>query len=414
MSTIHPLRKNLDRRQALSAGEISSLPAFIQACAESFFNEDFSDVRLHLNQLPAAIGATAFARGNSIHLSSNAYRPCSKIGIALLGHELSHIVQQRYGKTGRARLDGDWLLEDSALEEEADALGQEFAAFCDSRTQPEVALCKPPAANLNEDMSGFPIQRQAWLRAHEKKPMDEYFWHATTTQNVKRIFDSNVIKPGCGGGGNGPGFYVAPFITDYIKVMAYRNLKPGDWSTMFILKILARDFYGMKPSFSDNGLAGAVGHDVGDFVAARWAAEISGDTSYRDPEGRMMRYDQYQGVNVPTIGFANNKKDFEGDEMGFKAKDAARAAAMGDLWLSAKANKILSSNKTIHDLMVTHGPRKAFLHSIEEITFKDSAGPYLHVVGARRFHTNDKPDDGLFARDVECSLDHVESVISLD
>ena len=253
----------------------------------------------------------------------------------------------------------------------------------------------------------------AWLETHEKKPTDEYFWHATSKTNVRKIYESGEIKPEYGSGGNGPGFYVAPFVTDYIKVMAYRNLKPEDMGWMFLLKILARDFYSMTGYFSDDGLAGTVGHEVGDFVAARWSVEISGDTGYKNPSGVMVRYDQHQGKPLDTIGLRDGKKDFEQGK-NWREKAASRKDALDTLWICAQKNKIDTKNEELTRLMEMHGPRPAFLKTIEEVTFKKSAGPKLHVVGGRYYDVNKVPNDGLYANEREIALSHLKDVVDLD
>ena len=65
---------------------------------------DFSDVKIHTDTLAAksaaSINALAFTSGNNIVFNSGQYSPDSESGKKLLGHELTHVVQQN--KTGHA------------------------------------------------------------------------------------------------------------------------------------------------------------------------------------------------------------------------------------------------------------------------------------------------------------------------
>ncbi len=66
---------------------------------ESFFNADFSDVRIHSNpeshQLNESIQAKAFTHGTDIYFNKGEYNPNTAGGSHLLAHELTHVVQQR-------------------------------------------------------------------------------------------------------------------------------------------------------------------------------------------------------------------------------------------------------------------------------------------------------------------------------
>jgi len=80
----------------------SKMDERIQAKMESAFNADFSDVRIHNNAdssaLNRSLGAEAFATGNDIFFREGRYNPDSRDGQELLGHELTHVIQQRGGK----------------------------------------------------------------------------------------------------------------------------------------------------------------------------------------------------------------------------------------------------------------------------------------------------------------------------
>ena len=65
---------------------------------EPRFGQSFSDVRVHTNNTAAetakSINARAFTIGNHVVMGSGEYQPSSPSGRRLLGHELTHVVQQ--------------------------------------------------------------------------------------------------------------------------------------------------------------------------------------------------------------------------------------------------------------------------------------------------------------------------------
>jgi peptidoglycan hydrolase-like protein with peptidoglycan-binding domain len=66
---------------------------------EPRFGQDFSKVRVHAdskaNQLAKSIHAKAFTKGNDVVFADGEYSPGSISGKRLLGHELTHVVQQQ-------------------------------------------------------------------------------------------------------------------------------------------------------------------------------------------------------------------------------------------------------------------------------------------------------------------------------
>ncbi len=72
----------------------------------SFFQSDFSDVRVHhddnAESLNNEIGSRAFTHGNDIYFNKGEYNPGSDDGKALLAHELTHTMQQSDGAKRKA------------------------------------------------------------------------------------------------------------------------------------------------------------------------------------------------------------------------------------------------------------------------------------------------------------------------
>ncbi len=105
------------------------LPKEIQRKMEDVFNTDFSDVRVHVGPEASRIGAIAFTWGANIHFAPGQYNPHTPDGQFLLGHELAHVVQQRAGRVSNPFGSGVAVVQDNALEAEADRLGRQAAQW---------------------------------------------------------------------------------------------------------------------------------------------------------------------------------------------------------------------------------------------------------------------------------------------
>jgi hypothetical protein len=79
-------------------GSGQPLPEPIQRKMESFFNASFADVRIHVGHEAPSIGALAFTHGTDLYFAPGQYNPQSTQGQQLLGHELTHVVQQLAGR----------------------------------------------------------------------------------------------------------------------------------------------------------------------------------------------------------------------------------------------------------------------------------------------------------------------------
>jgi hypothetical protein len=100
------------------------LPRDIQAKMEGALGANFSDVRVHVGPEASSIGAIAFTWGSEIHFAPGQYNPHTPHGQVLLGHELQHVVQQRAGRVSNPFGSGVAVVQDHALESEADRMGQ--------------------------------------------------------------------------------------------------------------------------------------------------------------------------------------------------------------------------------------------------------------------------------------------------
>lgn len=82
---------------SLSGGQ--SLPDEARNFYEPRFGHDFSNVKIHTDTVAAksaqSINALAYTSGNNIVFNTGQYSPDSNSGKRLLGHELTHVVQQK-------------------------------------------------------------------------------------------------------------------------------------------------------------------------------------------------------------------------------------------------------------------------------------------------------------------------------
>ncbi len=111
----------------LPAGGGRPIPDTVRQKMEGFFKTDFSRVRVHVGPEAPAIGALAFTVGDTIVFAPGQYSPDTPRGQQLLGHELAHVVQQRAGRVRNPFGQGLAVVQDMALEAEADRLGMRAA-----------------------------------------------------------------------------------------------------------------------------------------------------------------------------------------------------------------------------------------------------------------------------------------------
>ncbi|CAK4814091.1 unnamed protein product [Aphanomyces euteiches] len=107
----------------------NKMPEKVQSKMENAFGADFSDVRVHEGNKASDVGAHAYAQGSDIHFAPGQYDPESQSGQELLGHELTHVVQQRQGEVKpTTQVNGVAVNDDPGLENEADQMGKKAAS----------------------------------------------------------------------------------------------------------------------------------------------------------------------------------------------------------------------------------------------------------------------------------------------
>jgi membrane-associated HD superfamily phosphohydrolase len=160
------VQRVMERVQA-EKGLGKSLEPETRSEMEASFKQDFGDVRIHADasadELARELGAKAFTMGKDVFFREGAYQPNSEAGKSLLGHELSHVVQQESGI-----IDTQHNLSDSrsSLETAADAAGRAVASG--------QSVSPSPTVNVS------PVQLQKAEPEEEKEP-------PKTTKDPKEI-----------------------------------------------------------------------------------------------------------------------------------------------------------------------------------------------------------------------------------
>ena len=107
----------------------TGMPVGVRGQMESALNTDLSDVRVHADSPRAPeVGALAYTQGSDIHFAPGQFQPDTSTGQQLLGHELTHVVQQREGRVEpTTEVAGLPVNDDPGLEQEADQMGRQAA-----------------------------------------------------------------------------------------------------------------------------------------------------------------------------------------------------------------------------------------------------------------------------------------------
>jgi hypothetical protein len=110
----------------------NSLPGKLRGEMEASFGVDFSSVRWHNDAESARktseLGALAYTQGEDIYFNKGMFSPSTMAGKHLLGHELTHVVQQRSGRVKpQKQAKGLPINEETALEKEANEMGEKAA-----------------------------------------------------------------------------------------------------------------------------------------------------------------------------------------------------------------------------------------------------------------------------------------------
>lgn len=180
------------------AGSGSPMLPEVRRKMERAFGADFSGVRIHEGSQAQAIGALAYAKGTDIHFAPGQYDPSNQRGQELLGHELTHVVQQaqhRVAVTGQAK--GVDHNDDPVLEREADEMGARAA-----REQPATLPAAPDRSGGEALPDAQAAQSKSAGDAHHTQltsspgavvQRNNDDWALESTKNIRRELDTTPV-----------------------------------------------------------------------------------------------------------------------------------------------------------------------------------------------------------------------------
>lgn len=192
------------------------MPAGLQEKMEYAFQSNFSDVKIHQNSKNAVnVGALAYTQGNDVHFAPGQYNPSSRSGQELIGHELSHVVQQRAGRVSATHKENGQAINDARyLETEADQHGKKAArgetvgaSFSSKNTNNSTIQRKGVIQKLSLFSHGFLKDRDSlgyrgksnrnhlWKDDQETSYDNDYnnYWEEFDDKFAERLGDSNQL-----------------------------------------------------------------------------------------------------------------------------------------------------------------------------------------------------------------------------
>mgnify|MGYP001805919247 CR=1 FL=1 len=111
--------------KANSSGQ--KLPIAVLGKMQNVLSEDFSGVEIYTDsEFANSLNAQAFTYGNKISFAPGRYNPHSKDGLELIGHELTHVLQQRKSPGSQAN-NGERNANVATAEKEANHTGKAAA-----------------------------------------------------------------------------------------------------------------------------------------------------------------------------------------------------------------------------------------------------------------------------------------------
>lgn len=398
--------------------EFLAIPESIQCAAATFFQDDFSSVSINIDSEPLQHRAIACTIGEHLHFLPGALDLATAQGLSLLGHELTHVMQQRAGVSRCYAGAANQLVACPELEDEADKVGDMFARWCRGSGIPLARgglSFSPERRALERDKTV--IQAKVWAPEQVPGVDDELFWHATTFESVIALYNAEKIDVKRGDGWMGPGFYVTTAKSDYQKMMAFRNLQ-GNFKDetdranyghpMYLLCILAEGFWKMKAEILD-GYGKPQGADT-DFIGIRWSGDYGSEerTIKKPADGKSYsertyaRMGAYQDEPMFQLGVKpENSAAYKADSWhaskyaidfaeGIPDDQAkqARGNVLDRLWRFAQQNDRSggTGSQKLDLLVQTIGPRKAFKATLKELAFINTRlADKIHVVGAQAF-----------------------------
>ncbi len=178
---------------------------------EAFFKTSFADVRVHVGSEASTIGALAFTHGADLYFATGHYNPQTPQGQRLLGHELTHVVQQRAGRVRNPFGSGVAVVRDPTLEAEAERMGLQAAT---AQVQPALSVQRKANASVPTPVSPHRPAKPGTMRSSgviqrmiciPEESLDDFdLWHQVhnmlkrhPNEDVRILEDAKeTVKPG--------------------------------------------------------------------------------------------------------------------------------------------------------------------------------------------------------------------------
>jgi len=187
---LHPAGQHAIQGSLTSNAPGSPLPEEVRDKMETAFDADFSDVRVHESEKARSIGALAYTQANHIYFAPGQYRPASKPSQQLIGHELTHVLQQRAGRVKGGRGTGDSINIDRSLESEADMMGARAAQGDSAAVEGTKSGGDAQAQPVIQPALGFELE-MAVLVDIDGRPVPEKVMLGTVGQHLELTADQN-------------------------------------------------------------------------------------------------------------------------------------------------------------------------------------------------------------------------------
>lgn len=253
------------------------LPGAVRQKMESFFGTSFADVRVHVGPQASSIGALAFTQGSNLYFAQGQYNPNTPQGQQILGHELTHVVQQRAGRVRNPFASGVAVVQDRAMEAEADQMGLRAASH-KMPVQPKlkrslqetkaISVAQRQAAPSSAPKTGFAataaplggrpktIQRLSLLSyapVHNRPGTDVIAgWHHARVAMTGTETQLAALYSGYNNPGTAPGFCKHYVAYDMVKTAVFNQLN-GMTISAAVAWLTSRGMRGARQFTHPNG-----------------------------------------------------------------------------------------------------------------------------------------------------------------
>lgn len=167
-----------------SAGRKLNLPKDLRSRLEGQTGYNLRNIQMRESDQPAKIGARAYARGNVIDFAPGSFQPGSKEGEAVIGHEVSHVIQQAQGQV-RADTPFSPVNSDPALEHAADTMTQRAPSSAAPASIPAMSYSAAPVQGFFGGLKKkFQRAKASYQFGKSRKKLEDFM--ASDTKAAKK------------------------------------------------------------------------------------------------------------------------------------------------------------------------------------------------------------------------------------